>query len=134
MKTEPKLPDLLNVLIPQIEELTESIKKTKDVQKQIDDRLQKLSEMNTDIDTKRMESILREFENGIAIQCTRIFNHREIESKKTFLSSADFKLILLALLSTFCFALAMTGIFKVTKTNSELKKVIYELKVKNDTK
>ena len=62
MKTEPKLPDLLNVLIPQIEELTESIKKTKDVQKQIDDRLQKLSEVNTDIDTKRMESILREFE------------------------------------------------------------------------
>ncbi len=134
MKTEPKLPDLLNVLIPQIEELTENIKQTKDVQKQIDDRLQKLSELNTDVDTKRMEWILREFENGLTVQCNRIFNHRETESKKTFLTSADFKLILLALLSTFCFGLALTGIFKVAKTNSELKQIIYELRAKNDMK
>lgn len=55
MKTEPKLPDLLTVLIPQIEELSESIKQTIDVQNQIDDRLQKRSELHTDVDTKRME-------------------------------------------------------------------------------
>lgn len=134
MKAEPKLADLLNVLIPQIEQLKETIQITVIEQKKTEENIKKLSETSLKPDISSLEFKLNEFQNSLQNSLEKIVVPKVSVKKKTFISTSDFKILLLALVSAFCFGVAVMMIFNQHTLIKKLKAEITLLKTEKATK
>ena len=121
MKAEPKLADLLNVLIPQIEQLKETIQITVLEQKKTEENIRKLSETNLKPDISSLEFKLNEFQNSMQNSLEKIVVPKAPIKEKTFISTSDFKILLLALVSAFCFGVAVMMIVNQHTVIKKLK-------------
>ena len=134
MKAEPKLADLLNVLIPQIEQLKETIQITVIEQKKTEENIKKLSETNLKPDISSLEFKLNEFQNSMQKSLEKIVVPKAPIKEKTFISTSDFKILLLALVSAFCFGVAVMMIVNQHTVIKKLKAEITLLKTEKATK
>lgn len=134
MKAEPKLADLLNVLIPQIEQLKETIQITVFEQKKTEENIKKLSETNLKPDISSLEFKLNEFQNSLQNSLEKIVVPKVSVKEKTFISTSDFKILLLALVSAFCFGVAVMMIVNQQTLIKKLKAEITLLKTEKSTK
>lgn len=134
MKTEPKLADLLNILIPQIEQLKETIQITVIEQKKTEENIKKISETNLKPDISSLEFKLNEFQSSLHKSLEKIAITKAPIKEKTFISTSDFKILILALGSAFCFGVAVMMIVNQHTVIKKLKTENTLLKTEKATK
>lgn len=121
MKTQPKVTDLVEVLLTEITELKETIQSTSNFQKKLEVQLEELSRASIHVDTNKIDMKLEEFDNKLSIQFEKIYKHKDQEKKETFLEKSDFKLLVLTLVSTFLFGLSVALVYNQSKRIINLK-------------
>lgn len=121
MKTQPKVTDLVEILLTEITELKNTIQSTSNSQKQLEAQLEELSKTNIKVDTNEIDKKLSIFRVNLENQIQKINHNKKQEVKESFLQKSDFKLLTLTLISTFLFGISVILIHNQNNKIKSLK-------------
>ena len=121
MKTQPKVADLVEILLTEITELKETIQTTSNYQKKIEAQLEEFSKASIHVDTNQIDKKLSDFTIILEQKIQECSPKENQEKKVTFLQKSDFKLLVLTLLSSFLFGISVTLIVNQSNRIKDLK-------------
>lgn len=121
MKTQPKVTDLVEILLTEITELKDTIQFTSNSQKQLEAQLEELSKNKIKVDTNEIDKRLSNFRVNLENQIHKINHNKNQEVKESFLQKSDFKLLALTLISTFLFGVSVVLIHNQSNKIKSLK-------------
>lgn len=121
MKAQPKVSDLVEILLAEINDLKQTIDSTSLNQKNLQGQLEDITKTSIKVDVKEIDKKLTAFEENLEIQIQKIKHNNINDIKRTFLDKSDFKLVALAILSSFLFGTSVTLIYNQSNKIKQLK-------------